>query len=253
MLMAMECVVCGSESFPIFTVEEATICKCKRCNLEFAFPMPGEAVLEKLYSDYVYYSEYDRQMIRDTVSKNNRKNIEYLARYGLSGKQRLLDFGCGENLFVAEGGSGVWVGYDYPHNALNAPLDAKYDFVTLWGVLEHLPDPVKILQSISGLMGAGGKLVMTTVGTETGIPYRYRYPVHLTWWSRQSVMDLLEKTGFRVLEISEYFMIQNPKFYLDRVLDRGRVPLGIKEKISINIEEDILVPTNEILIVGEKT
>jgi hypothetical protein len=63
---------------------------------------------------------------------------------------------------------------------------------------------------------------------------------------------LLEKTGFKTLEISNYQMIQNPAFYLDRVLDRGRVPPEIREKISINIEQDILVPTNEILVVGEK-
>lgn len=250
--MAMECVVCGSDSFPIFKVDSATICKCELCSLEFAAPMPGDAVLEKLYSDYVYYTEYDREMIRDTVRKNNRKNIEYLSRYGLSGKQRLLDFGCGDNLFVTEGGSDNWFGYDYPHNKLGAPLNSKFEFITLWGVLEHLPDPMKIVQNLSGLIGEGGKLVMTTVGTETGIPYRYRYPVHLTWWSRRSVEELLVRNGFKVLEISDYFMIQNPKFYLDRVLDRGRVPAEIKEKISININEDVLVPTNEILIIGEK-
>lgn len=250
--MTMECVVCGNDSFPISNVEGATICKCKLCNLEFAAPMPSDAVLEKLYSDYVYYTEYDREMIRDTVRKNNRKNIEYLSRYGLSKEQRLLDFGCGDNLFVTEIGSDKWFGYDYPHNELEAPLNSKFEFVTLWGVLEHLPNPMKIVQELSQLIGKGGKLVMTTVGTETGIPYRYRYPVHLTWWSKQSVVKLLEKNGFKVLEISDYFMIQNPKFYLDRVLDRGRVPVEIKNKISININEDVLVPTNEILIVGEK-
>lgn len=251
--MTMECIVCGNDSFPIFKVDNATICKCKLCNLEFAAPMPSSAVLEKLYSDYVYYTEYDREMIRDTVRKNNRKNIQYLNRYGLSKERRLLDFGCGDNLFVKENGSENWFGYDYPRNELEAPLNSKFEFVTLWGVLEHLPNPMKIVQDLAKLMEKGGKLVMTTVGTETGIPYRYRYPVHLTWWSKQSVRSLLENNGFQLLEISDYLMIQNPKFYLDRVLDRGRVPAEIREKISINIHEDVLVPTNEILIIGERT
>lgn len=250
--MTIACVVCGNESFSIAKVDGATICKCKLCNLEFSAPMPSDAVLEKLYSDYVYYTEYDREMIRDTVRKNNRKNIEYLRRYGLSKERRLLDFGCGDNLFVMEEGGDDWLGYDYPHDELGTRSDSKFEFVTLWGVLEHLPNPMKIVQDLSQLMDKGGKLVMTTVGTETGIPYRYRYPVHLTWWSKQSVKELLEKNGFKVLEISNYFMMQNPKFYLDRVLDRGRVPPEIKDKISININEDILVPTNEIFIVGER-
>jgi len=102
--MTMECIVCGNDSFPIFTSIAPQFANVNCCNLEFAVPMPSDAVLEKLYSDYVYYTEYDREMIRDTVRKNNRKNIEYLSRYGLSKEQKLLDFGCGENLFVMEGG-----------------------------------------------------------------------------------------------------------------------------------------------------
>lgn len=251
--MDVHCVVCNNESFPIFIADGATIYKCRHCALEFADPMPSAAELDKLYSDYEYYTEYDRQMIRDTVKKNCRKNIDYLQRYGLSQDHKLLDFGCGENLFVQEGMPCNWAGYNYPHDALDYDAEDKYDFITLWGVLEHLPDPLGVINDLARLMAGGGKLVMTTVGTETGIPYRYRYPVHLTWWSEKSVHALLEKTGFKVLEISKYTMIQNPKFYLDRVLDRGMVPAHIKEKITIQIDEDILVPTNEILIVGEKT
>ena len=251
-VMAKECVVCGNDGFPIFQVEDATIYKCKTCHLEFADPMPSDAQLETLYSDYIYYTEYDQKMIRDTVIKNNRIKIEFLGGYGLNKNHRLIDFGCGDNLFVPEGGSDSWVGYDYPQDEQSALLKTKYDFITSWGVLEHVPDPMKIVGILSTLLDKGGKLAMITVGTETGIPYRYRYPIHLTWWSKKSVEELLERTGFKVLEISNYFMLQNPQFYLDRVLDRGQVPKDIREKISINIEDYILVPTNEIVIVAEK-
>jgi hypothetical protein len=47
-------------------------------------------------------------------------------------------------------------------------------------------------------------------------------------------------------------MLQNPQFYLDRVLDRGQVPAEIKKRIHIDTQEEILVPTNEILIIGRK-
>lgn len=250
--MAVECIVCSANCFQISKVDNAKIFKCKLCSLEFAEPMPADPFLEEFYSNYVYYTEYDRNIIRDTTRKNNRKNIEYLNRYGLSKERRLLDFGCGDNLFVLEGASDNWFGYDYPQAGHEELLNSKFDFVTMWGVLEHVPDPMKIVHDLSKLMEKGGKLVMTTVGTETGIPYRYRYPVHLTWWSRQSIKEVLAKNGFNVLKIFDYFMIQNPNFYLDRVLDRGRVPEEFKEKISIDIQEDILVPTNEIFIVGER-
>jgi SAM-dependent methyltransferase len=210
--MAVECIVCSASCFQISKVDNAKIFKCKLCSLEFAEPMPADLFLEEFYSSYVYYTEYDRNMIRDTTRKNNRKNIEYLNRHGLSKERRLLDFGCGDNLFVLEGASDNWFGYDYPQAGHEELLNSKFDFVTMWGVLEHVPDPMKIVHDLSKLMEKGGKLVMTTVGTETSIPYRYRYPVHLTWWSRQSIKDGSGKKWFQRIGDFRLFYDSKSKF-----------------------------------------
>lgn len=245
----VDCLICSGDSFLIKPLEKTSIFKCISCGLEFANPMPSEEELKEFYTDYRYYSQYDREMITNAVGKNVERNIRHLGKYGLTRESRLLDFGCGDNLFVKQGHSRNGVGYDYPKQ--NIP-EGKFDFITLWGVLEHLSNPMEIVRSLVPKLKDKGKIVMTTVSTETGIPYRYRVPVHLVWWSRKSIKELFVRTGIELKEISNYYTIQNPEFYLDRILDRGMVPDEIKKMISINTKEDILVPTNEILVVGER-
>ncbi len=244
-----DCLVCSGESIPIKELEKSSIYKCGSCRLEFASPTPSEKELREFYEGYKYHTEYDERLVDETTSRNAEKDIASLESEGLSRQSRLLDFGCGKNLFVKRGNSPNWFGYDYPSGEIP---DGKFDFITLWGVLEHLANPVEVLKGLSARLNRRGKIVMTTVSTETGVPYRHRFPVHLTWWTNNSVERILDIAGFEKPKISPYLMLQNPQFYLDRVLDRGQVPEGIKRLISIDVKDYILVPTNEICVVGEK-
>ncbi len=243
------CHICSGPSHRIKSVDNYSIHKCAHCLVEYAHPMPTEEELAELYSGYRYYSDYDPEMIDQTVIKNAKKNIEYLKNFGLSKEKRLLDFGCGENLFVKQGESPNWFGHDYPHGKIPT---GKFDFITLWGVLEHLSQPKPILSKLVDRLKDGGRIAITTVSIETGIPYRHRVPIHLFFWTRAAVSTLFDLCGLEVEEMKNYFMLQNPEFYIDRVLDRGQVPKKIKKLILIDTKEDILVPTNEILIVGRK-
>ena len=47
-------------------------------------------------------------------------------------------------------------------------------------------------------------------------------------------------------------MFQKPEIYLKCILNAGKVPEEYANEIKINLTEPILVPTNEIFIVGEK-
>ncbi len=243
------CPICSSTSHLTKSMDDYSIHKCTRCLVEYANPMPTEKELSELYSGYRYYSGYDRDMIEFTVMKNAEKNIQYLEKFGLSNETRLLDFGCGENLFVRQGNSPNWFGHDYPHGKIPS---GKFDFITLWGVLEHLAQPISILSGLVDRLEKGGRIVITTVSIETDIPYRYRVPIHLFFWTGAAIRELFNQCGLEIEEMENYFMLQNPQFYLDRVLDRGQVPKKIKKLIYIDAKEEVLVPTNEIFIVGKK-
>lgn len=239
------CLICSSESFLIKSLEKNSIYKCDFCQLEFASPMPSEKELKDFYSSY-----FNPRAREDVVKKNAQKNINYLKKYGLSSETRLLDFGCGDNYFAEQNNSKNWVGYD-KYAQPNMP-SGKFDFITLWGVLEHLVHPFDIIKDLTQKLNVNGKIIITTVGTETGIPYQYKVPEHLTWWSKKSIKKLFDKTKLELNEISDYFMYQTPRIYLDCVLKAGKVPEKIKKLITLNTQEDIYIPTNEIFIVGEK-
>lgn len=241
----IHCLVCTGKSFLLKRLKESGVYKCASCGLEFCDPMPSE---DRLREFYVNYSN-PRANPRIT-QKNAQKNIRYLKKYGLSEDKKLLDFGCGDNFFVKCGNSEKWMGYD-KYTFPEFP-NGQFDFITLWGVLEHLTTPAETMNYLSQKMKQEGKIVITTVGTNTGIPYQYKFPEHVTWWNKDSIEYFLNSFGIKIKEISPYFMYQDSKVYLDCILNAGKVPKELKKEIIFKTKKDVYVPTNEIFIVGEK-
>ena len=240
-----KCLICSNESFWIKSLKKNSIYKCNSCQLEFANPMPNEEELKDFYLNYT-----NSRARKDVVKKNAEKNIRYLGTNGLSKKNRLLDFGCGDNFFIQQGNSENWFGFDKYTQPLMPP--GKFDFITLWGVLEHLINPVETLEYLVQKLNKNGKIILTTVGTETGINYQYKVPEHVTWWSENAIEILFEKVGLKLKEKSEYKMFQDPQVYLDCVLNAGKVPIELQKQINISVSKYIYVPTNEIFVIGEK-
>ena len=129
-------------------------------------------------------------------------------------KGKLLDFGCGrkpfENLFtVAE-----YIGLDMEqtgHDHRNSKVDVYYDgknipfpdetFDALFcsEVLEHVFNPDEILQEINRVLKKGAPALITVpfCWNEHEVPYDYaRY-------SSFGITHLLQKNGFRVIELKK--------------------------------------------------
>jgi hypothetical protein len=242
------CLICHGHSTQIKKLEKYAILKCLTCGLEFTSPMPSAKVLGNFYSGYNDFHAPD-----DTVSSNARRNIRLLSKYGLTRKSRLLDYGSGKNLFVPEGKSPSWHGYDrYTENCGQSLLKDKYDFITLWGVLEHLPHPIKEVQMLARLLKPQGQLALTTVGTETGIPYRYKPPEHVTYWTQASMRKLFHRCGLKIVTYEPYFMQQRSEIYLRCIFNAAKVPDGVRKHLHWKGKSAIVVPTNEVLVVAVK-
>lgn len=242
-----KCIICNQSTYHLKTVLNYHIVKCGWCGLEYVNPMP----LKKELNDF--YIAYNDIRASDAVLKlNATRNIELLSKYGLSIKSKLMDFGCGKNIFMECGKSKNWCGYDpYQKNQMEMVVQfIDFDFITMWGVLEHLIDPVGELNDIVSILKMGGKIVLTTVTTESNIPYQHKPPEHVTYWTKKSIKKLFDLVGLELIEYSSYQMIQKTDIYLQILL--RTVPVEYQDKIYHKLPEYLKIPTNEIFLIGEK-
>ncbi len=220
------CNLCAlDEVEPIVRHNGFRIVRCRVCGLVYVNPRPFAEALHALYADYhardgATEASWDRLM-----SRIFRESAERLcsSRNG-SGPGRLLDVGCGYGAFVglmrdrgwdAEGvdpsppvvAAAARRGRPVRLGTLEA-LDGQgraYDAVTMFYVLEHLPDPMGALRKAFDLLTPSG-IVLVRVPHTTPIvrllaplglgEALYDPPFHLYDFSPTVLRKMLHRTGF---------------------------------------------------------
>jgi len=191
------------------------------------------------------------------VKINAKRNLQLLRSFGYDENKFVLDFGTGDASFVGIAGKNCY-GIDFKStrrqrvfsNLNDLPIK-QYDFITLWGVLEHLARPIETLLQLRDLLAPNGIFAITTVDAEGLIPYYYKPVEHLTYWTKSSFNKLFEQISMEILEYSPYKMVQRADIYIDRLI--SRTPSEYKEAFQATISklpQYIEVPTNEIFVVG---
>jgi SAM-dependent methyltransferase len=141
---------------------------------------------------------------------------------------RLLDVGCGYGFFPAMMARRGWqaegieispVGREYARCRLGIAVSAEplprpdlpvgsFDVISLFYVIEHLPDPVETLREVHRLLRSGGLLLLrwphTTPIVRLLKPWAaalklYQAPSHLFDFSPRTMESLLQQTGFRTV------------------------------------------------------
>jgi SAM-dependent methyltransferase len=137
----------------------------------------------------------------------------------------LLDVGCADGRFVnavvARGIDGYGVDHSlrlvemgnrrYGGSRLSRAtikelvrMGKRFDAVTLFEVIEHVPDPLGVLREVRGLLRPEGVLVVSTpnrLGRPRPPAALDRPPHHLTRWSPAALRFALERAGFTPVDI----------------------------------------------------
>lgn len=242
------CPVCKTESGKYhIQVDRFNIYFCNNCGLQYTYPLPSSQELTEFYSTYQeqYYDLTAKRLI-------SLEYVDFMTKNGIDRQAKLLDYGCGEDDFVKVWGNGA-IGYDYYKP--NTYLGEGYDIITMFGVIEHLTDPIGLTRElVNDLLYRDGYIVLKVIVNDSGIPYRYKPPEHLTYWTRQSIELLYEKCGLEMVAYEPCDMYERLSIIKEK-MGRKLSPLVREKVMPANDGDDfeyVLVATNNILTIGKK-
>ena len=225
----MTCAVCGAgPSRRKLHTAGVEVHECPSCGLQFWEPPPGFRPRQTYDASYFEdassghgYDDYA------SLECSLRRNFaRRLARLGPPAPgRRLLDVGAAYGFAVSEACRAGWraVGLEVSAAAARraaaatggcvaladvslAPFPAQaFEAVTMWDVIEHLPDPHRAIACVARLLRPGGRLVLTTGDAGSAMArlsgprwHLYTIPEHLYFYTRRSLEMLLSAHGLRV-------------------------------------------------------
>lgn len=249
----IECPVCGHHGFhPYLEVVDHSISKetfgletCGGCGFICTNPRPVE--LDPYYDSEVYisHSKTKKGIINRLYHLGQSYNL--WSKYRLTRKWSLgpkwLDYGCGAGDFLVyahqhgvaakgiephqpsrqalkDAGHQVYTPEEYPHHS------ETYDCITMWHVLEHVPNLTEVLQLHHAHLHAEGVLIVAVPNPHSYDAQYYQstwaaydVPRHLWHFTEADLTTLAQRTGFELTETTGMLL---DAFYISMLSEKYR-------------------------------
>jgi 2-polyprenyl-3-methyl-5-hydroxy-6-metoxy-1,4-benzoquinol methylase len=222
---------------------------CRRCGTTFLTPFPTPAELATAYGEG-YYAYQPFQIGRRTADilrasaqrtwyapmlaslafiLTRNRDVPLLARRLRMREQvRVLDYGGGAGhaamVFQAMGARVAVVDFSplavaqarehglEAYTVDEVPMNASFDLVRLYQVIEHVTDPVQLIQRLSGLLrDSSSEMILATPSASSWLLKRLgnswwslEVPRHITLLSNDAIQVIAERTKLRVVRIQHY-------------------------------------------------
>jgi 2-polyprenyl-3-methyl-5-hydroxy-6-metoxy-1,4-benzoquinol methylase len=237
MFKISQCPVCSGTEFKgyltckDYTVsqKEFEIVQCNSCDFVFTDPRPENKDLGEYYKSDAYISHSDSSAGIVNKLYKIARSFTLKSKYALvkpfAEQKGLLDVGCGTGAFLnfcaskdlvvdgvepdedarkfVQNNHGILV---HEEDQLKNWEAQKFSAITMWHVLEHVPDLNERIQELKNLLDNKGRLFVAVPNYTSGDAGRYgKYwaaydvPRHLWHFSPKSIRTLFNKHGF-VLE-----------------------------------------------------
>ena len=169
------CIICENKN-SVKSLGIQNLAKCQKCRLVFRNPIPSSEDVHQYY-EKAYTSTFFEEGSGRHRTKLYEKFLDRISNK--KNKGRLLDIGCSFGQFITLAYQKGWDVYGIePSKEASEYIREKYDFdisgsliergfpsnhfdiITLWNVLDHLPDPKKELLEIHRVIKPGGLLFL---------------------------------------------------------------------------------------------
>ena len=284
----MNCTTCGSPAIGVYLRSAAgEILQCTSCEGVFISPEQQDTAAESVYSQE-YFTERDGYFFHDGVVDGSGHESSHVAdfRAGLAlieahapPSAALLDVGCATGSFLSVAQAKGWDCRGVEVSAFaatqarkrtgceifcgkleDAPFaDGTFDVITMWDLLEHLPDPLQGLEKARRLLKPSGLLLVNTPnensllrqvarflyrgsgGRITAPINRLYHRYHLHYFAAETLRVLFRRAGFEMMEMN-----QKPI-----PMSRGRIPAATKMAMRVlSVAERLLHAEYELLVLA---
>ena len=192
--------------------------KCRNCHLIYMNPLENT---NKTNEYYRKARSTHSAIVRNSCLRTAQSQLRLIQRF--AGGTNLLDIGCAQGFFLFNAfkagytAEGVEVSQDAAAYArrefgLNVEVkqfeevrfgEAHFDVVTLWQVLEHVPQPLMMLKEVRRILKPGGLVVASTpnIGGMPAKILRKKWwdikRLHINQFAASTLANLLRNAGFR--------------------------------------------------------
>lgn len=229
--LSTTCPVCGQTRHkPLYPASYGKLLSCQICQTVFFVPRPTPAELQAFYDSSQYREHYHTSSMADLrfAERRYQELRQILQRFNFSGAAKadktLLDVGCGTGDFLAAAMQDGWritgtelslTAAQQAQQRLGCPIltgdvntltlpEASYDLITSYHVIEHLLDPVSMLQRLRQLVKPEGAVFLETpnmgsLGARLRGPKWSHIipPEHITYFKPASLKSALQQAGFQ--------------------------------------------------------
>jgi 2-polyprenyl-3-methyl-5-hydroxy-6-metoxy-1,4-benzoquinol methylase len=232
------CPVCESDQIVIsseikdhfLSGEIFQLTQCSKCGFLFTNPRPEKSRLGKYYQSEDYFSHSKKKkglitFLYDTIKNYSlKKKFHLINQYKNNGT--ILDIGCATGEFLHYFKTRGWITFGIepaedprkyaienyyldvrPEEAIGEFEEKSFDVISMWHVLEHVPDLKDRIKQIKRLLKNDGLLVIALPNylSWDGQYYQnywagYDVPRHLYHFTEKTISTLLEKFGFSMFK-----------------------------------------------------
>ncbi|MEO6883678.1 MAG: class I SAM-dependent methyltransferase [Bacteroidia bacterium] len=245
------CAVCkSSERKKLYQIKGFDIVKCLSCSFVYVNPRVSNEDLPKLYSENYFNNSQYGYLEYEATAHLRKKNFERwfkdISPFLTVEKGNVLDIGCASGYFLETLRTKGWdvqgIELDTAMievlNKKNIPVytntfntfqtDKKYHLITLFDVLEHLPDTDKTFEKLASMLHPEGIIALITpdISSLQHSIFRKRWfqfkpQEHIHYFSPKTLQKSIESHQLKIIHIQKSGQYADMNFILNRLQQYG--------------------------------